>query len=182
MARVIVTYESGRTYTCDVDACGSGDADGVCAASLTIELTDEGLIFEPSVLPWSSGIWCSPSGLIDEWSSSTPGFRSKSGKCFETQDGSAYSMRGMTTAPFPLRRYVLLTSEQLEDATEITIDGILAYSREGQTLVPTSGGFAPDALGTGMVDDFATLNRPSSGATCTGLSHSSQTDSLGLGR
>lgn len=171
MSKVIVMYETGRVWSCDVDAVGDGDAGEICAASGAVELIGGTLVYEPQVMPWKSGQWRSPTGIVDEWTNSSQGFIDMRGGRHELRgDTSMFSERGTVEESYAHKRYVLLTASQLEDAVSVTVDGVLAYTAEGGALVPVVGGDAGSG-DEGMVDDFAALNHPIGQETAAGMSH-----------
>ena len=158
MSKVIVMYEDGRVWSSEVDGVGDGDAGEICAASVMVGIVGGSLVFEPAVMPWSDGKWRSPTGIVDQWTNSSQGFVDVSGNRHEMRGGSAYSERGTVEESYAHKRYTLLTARQLEGALSVTVDGMLAYSREGGKLVPVVGGGNDDD--GGMAQDFAIDNRP----------------------
>lgn len=157
MSKVIVTYEDGRVWSCEVDAVGDGDAGKICAASVLVGIAGNALFFEPSVMPWKDGTWRSPTGIIDEWTNSSPGFVDMLGGRHAIRGGQAYSERGTVEESYAHKRYVLLNPGQLEGAISITVDGSLAYIREGDTLAPITANSESDG---GAVETFGLDKRP----------------------
>lgn len=159
MSQVIVMYEDGRVWSCEVDGVGDGDAGEICAASVSVGIVGGSLVFEPAVMPWKDGTWRSPTGIIDQWTNSNRGFVDVSGGRHEFRSGgSAYSEHGTVEESYTQKRYVLRTARQLEGAMSVTVDGMLAYSREDGKLVPVIGS-GNDGDG-GMTQNFAVDNRP----------------------
>lgn len=159
MSTVIVMYEDGHVWSCEVDGVGDGDAGEICAASVMVGIVGGELVFEPAVMPWKDGAWRSPTGIVDQWTNSSQGFVDVSGNRHEFRSGgSAYSERGTVEKSYAQTSYVLRTARQLQGAVSVTVDGMLAYSREGGKLVPVAGG--GDGSQGGMAQDFAIDNRP----------------------
>lgn len=169
MTKIVVMYRSGRTWVCEVEAVGDGDAGEICAAAGTIELFDSALVFEPAVMPWKDGEWRSPTGIVDEWTESSTGFVDASGGRHEARSSSAFSQRGTVEEEYAHARYTLLEPAQLEGAVSVTVNGVLTYSSENGKLVPVVGG--EDDSTSSMTEDFATYNRPASAETFAGMAH-----------
>lgn len=171
MSKVVVTYETGRVWSCEVDAVGDGDAGGICAAAGSVELAGRGLVFEPRVLPWDTGKWRAPTGVTSEYTASTPDYYEREGKRHEYNDGSMRSTRYSDKAEYAYARYVLLTNGELDGAVSVTVDGTLTYVRENGMLVSAvTDGTGTDRYG-GMAEDFAVSNRPAPRETMAGMAH-----------
>lgn len=170
MSKVIVTYRDGRVWSCEVDGVGDGDAGEICAASVMVGIVGGTLAFEPAVMPWKTGVWRKPTGIVDEWTNSSQGFVDLSGARREFRGGgSAYSERGTVEETYTHKSYVLRTARQLVGVTSVTVDGVLTYCDEGGKLVPVvSSGTETEG---GMQSDFATNNHPVIGETFEGASY-----------
>ena len=170
MSKVIVMYEDGRVWSCEVDGVGDGDAGEICAASVMVGIVGGSLVFEPAVMPWKNGIWRSPTGIVDQWTNSSQGFVDVAGNRHEFNGGgAAYSERGTVEESYSQKRYVLRTAQQLQGVESVTVDGMLAYACDGGKLVPMAGG----GVGSegGMTQDFATFNRPETASMIDGMAH-----------
>lgn len=159
MSKVIVMYEDGLVWSCEVDGVGDGDAGEICAASVMVGIVGGALIFDPAVMPWKDGAWRSPTGIVDEWTNSNQGFVDVTGGRHEFRSGgSAYSERGTVVESYPQKSYVLRTAHQLDGAESVTVDGMLAYVRDCGRLVPAAGGSVDSDVG--MSRDFTANNGP----------------------
>lgn len=162
MTKIIVTYEDGRIWTCDLEPMGEGDEGEAFASAAAIGISGGELVVAMAVLPWADGKWRSPSGVTDRWTESSAGYVNERGKRVDSKlgSGSAYSQQGMLKERY-LSRYMLMTEGELEGAVSVSVDGMLTYVREGGELIPA------DSVGAsisdeGMQADFAVSNRPSS--------------------
>ena len=169
MTKIVVTYRNGRTWVCEVEAVGDGDAGEICAAAGAIELIGGALVFEPAVMSWRDGKWRAPMGIVDEWTESSTGFVDASGRRREARSSSAFSQRRTIEEEYAHVRYTLLAPAQLEGAVSVTVNGVLTYSSENGKLVPVVGG--EDDGTSSMTEDFATYNRPASAETFAGMAH-----------
>lgn len=158
MSKVVVMYESGFVWSCEVDGVGDGDAGEICAASVAVGIVGDALVFEPAVMPWKDGKWRRPTGIVDQWTESSQGFVDLDGERHDMRGGSAYSERGTVEESYTQKRYVLRTARQLEGAVSVTVDGMLTYACDGGKLVPVAGG--GDGSQGGMTQDFAIDNHP----------------------
>ena len=139
MTKIVVMYRSGRTWVCEVEAVGDGDAGEICAAAGTIELFDSALVFEPAVMPWKDGEWRSPTGIVDEWTESSTGFVDASGGRHEARSSSAFSQRGTVEEEYAHARYTLL------------VNGNVFYRRCGKESFPS----AVSRISPGLVTSFS---------------------------
>ena len=158
MSKITVAYESGAVWVCEVEAFGGGDAGEIVAAAGLIELIGGELVYSPNVMTWQTGEWRAPTGVVDEWTSSIPGYVDALGKRTEKSGRSVYSERETVETAYPHKRYVLLKPAQLEGAISVTVDNVLAFVNEGQGLMPAVSNNSSSE--EGMEDEFATSNRP----------------------
>lgn len=168
MATIDMQTASGATIRTVTNPMDVGQSTA-CATLEKIEVTDRGLMLTQRVLDAGTGKWRMPryETVKSTHSETTSGAYISAN--FYDERGSTTDSYQVTNTVDPMREYMLASSKQLENVTEIVIDGSLAYQRVNDTLVPCVGGVSNAQQDNSWSTDDMQARIEPSGACETGV-------------